>query len=361
MQIGVIIVTFNRKRLLINCLDAILAQSYPVKCIYIIDNNSTDGTHDLLYEKGFLGAYKKNRAHGGKALFLSHLEDRGIFNISSASLADIRNYQGENTTIFYVRTNKNVGGAGGFKYGIQLAVEDKEADIDGLWLMDDDVMPDADCLQRLVSLFSHNVSIDKTGPNPPIIGIAPKVVSFNGRLQKEHRGWIRKTGFFPSLQYPVPPSYYREGRPIEIDYTSFVGPLLLKDTVKKVGPPLERLFIFHDDVEYSLRLKKVGRLILSTDAVIRHKGQKDASLLLPYKKAWRLYFAKRNLIWVASHAIKKRPLFYKDLLISLMAYSILIILRGSHKKKRLLLLYRAYYDGLKGIFNNNTPFKMLYD
>ena len=49
-----VVVTYNRKDLLIECLEAIQSQSYPVSSILLIDNASTDGTHDALNDKGFL-------------------------------------------------------------------------------------------------------------------------------------------------------------------------------------------------------------------------------------------------------------------------------------------------------------------
>ena len=43
-KIAAVVVTYNRKELLFQCLDALLKQTYPLDAIYIIDNASTDGT-----------------------------------------------------------------------------------------------------------------------------------------------------------------------------------------------------------------------------------------------------------------------------------------------------------------------------
>ena len=43
-QIVAVVVTYNRKQLLLECLTAILSQSMPVHKLIIIDNASTDGT-----------------------------------------------------------------------------------------------------------------------------------------------------------------------------------------------------------------------------------------------------------------------------------------------------------------------------
>jgi GT2 family glycosyltransferase len=45
-----VVVTYNRKELLIECLDALCKQTRPIDAMYIIDNFSNDGTAELLLE-----------------------------------------------------------------------------------------------------------------------------------------------------------------------------------------------------------------------------------------------------------------------------------------------------------------------
>jgi GT2 family glycosyltransferase len=49
-----VVVTYNRKNLLLECFEAIRKQTRPVNEIYIIDNASTEGTPKLLNEKGYI-------------------------------------------------------------------------------------------------------------------------------------------------------------------------------------------------------------------------------------------------------------------------------------------------------------------
>ena len=46
--VSVTIVTYNSGRFIKRCLESVLAQNYPLKEIIVIDNNSTDGTIDIL-------------------------------------------------------------------------------------------------------------------------------------------------------------------------------------------------------------------------------------------------------------------------------------------------------------------------
>jgi len=49
-KITVLVVTYNRKELLRNCLAALLAQTAKVEHLVIVDNASTDGTAEWLRE-----------------------------------------------------------------------------------------------------------------------------------------------------------------------------------------------------------------------------------------------------------------------------------------------------------------------
>ena len=47
-RIAAVVVTYSRKELLGQCLDALLMQTCPLDAIYIVDNCSTDGTYEYL-------------------------------------------------------------------------------------------------------------------------------------------------------------------------------------------------------------------------------------------------------------------------------------------------------------------------
>lgn len=109
-KVGIVVVTFNRKELLRECLKNLLSSSYPDFHIFLVDNGSTDGTKDAL--GGFLSDSK----------------------------------------ISYFNTGKNIGGAGGFNFGRKKAIE---AGTDYLWLRDDDCIVEKDSLLRLID-FAQN-------------------------------------------------------------------------------------------------------------------------------------------------------------------------------------------------------------
>ena len=96
-KVATVTVTYNRKELLKNNINSILNQSYEVDCIIIVDNNSNDGTKEL-----------------------------------------IKNEFGDNDKIKYIFLDENIGGAGGFYTGCEYAFKNE---YDWIILMDDDGKP----------------------------------------------------------------------------------------------------------------------------------------------------------------------------------------------------------------------------
>ena len=66
MKVAAIVVTYNRKQLLQECLNAILNQTAEVERIIVINNASTDGTEDL---------FKKNCEMCIRDLYLDALKN----------------------------------------------------------------------------------------------------------------------------------------------------------------------------------------------------------------------------------------------------------------------------------------------
>jgi len=125
-----VVVTYNRKNLLLECLEAIRRQTRPVDAIYIIDNASTDGTPEVLKENGYI-----------PELPPFNLSEPYEIEHKISNLVD-----GNPINVFYVRMYENTGSAGGFYEGVKRGYE---RGYDWLWLMDDDGLPEKDCLMNL--------------------------------------------------------------------------------------------------------------------------------------------------------------------------------------------------------------------
>lgn len=314
-----VVVTYNRKELLIECLDSLLKQTHPLDAIYIIDNASSDETPQLLKKKGYikeiLGPINEP------------LENESIIKMLSEDNQD------KKVKIHYVRMNENTGGAGGFYEGVKRGYEKV---YDWLWLMDDDVEVKVDCLGNLLNRVSLVPS--------EIAAIAPLNIDREGQIQKLHRGYLRQDRWkMISLSKE---DYENEKILLKIDYSSFVGLIISKKAIAKVGFPDKDFFIWFDDVEYCCRLKDYGDIYLNKSAIITHKDKlekeyrTDNSDSIEY--LWKRYYGIRNkLILYKKHARNRLYLWFEIIYFFLRDIKN-ILLHTNYKILRLKLLILAY-------------------
>ena len=288
-KVGVVVVTFNRKKLLKECLQALLKQSYKNYEILLIDNASTDGTHE-------------------------YIED----------LIDGKKLQ-------YFNTGKNLGGAGGFNYGVREAMK---KNYDYAWLMDDDsIADDKDALKILVEKaaylkddFSFLAGVVKwTDGNLCMMNI-PKL---------DEKGWHNRVDL------------YKEGL-VPIESSTFVSFFANMKIVKKAGLPIKEFFIYGDDWEYSLRMRKYAQPYMVTDSVITHKMgvNVNASIVdCPAERIGRCYYDYRNQAYVIRNFGAKKDKVKRKYLYFAFVWNILR--RAKDKRlKRIHTLNKGYIAGM---------------
>ena len=311
MTVCAVVVTYNRKALLAECLDAVLAQSHPVARVIVLDNGSTDGTGALLRDRGYLDC-------------------RGIE---------------------HVELGENRGGAGGFAEGLRLA---RQREADWVWLMDDDAEPRPDALERL--LGSPPAALADT------VALCPKVVYATGGIDSNQRG------HFHRRLRPLPPSEYREGHYPELGFLSFVGSLLRADVVRELDLPRADFFVWGDDVEYSLRLRRRGSLRLVPESVMLHKRSSQSytnrrsrfwNALLPVtlhptplERFWQNLCGLRNYIWMKREYEGQSAVSAVGTTLQFVLKALLV---DEQPLRRIPWILRYAVRGRRGGFDNISP------
>lgn len=293
-KIAAIIVTFNRKQLLVNCITAIIGQLYKPAVVYIIDNASTDGTDTWIRENGYDGV--KN----------------GI---------EFR----------YIRLHENIGGAGGFYTGLKTAY-DAQDNFDAFWLMDDDGIPDAMQLEKLLVHIDERdylspMVIAKENPSKLSFGGSPNVADFVAKADN--------LGLVDNVAFP------------------FNGVLYSRKLVEMVGYPVKELFIWGDEINYQLRCIEKGFVpAVVTDAIHIHPADRQTpEIILRNLKVtiptqdWKLYCYVRNKMYnLRTLATLKH--FVGDTCRLLFRYTIYFTFY-SFEWRRLGIVYRAMWDGFR--------------
>ena len=301
LKIAAVVVTYNRKTLLKECLDALLAQTRPLNSIILMDNASTDGTPEFLEKIGYLS----------------------------------------NPVIDYVRLPENTGGAGGFHYGVKRGYE---KGFDWVWLMDDDAEPLEDSLESLL-IGGQVIKDDNIG------ALASVVIDNNGNICNYCRGNFGFNRWY-LIQTPLPHHFYKINEKIKIEFASFVGILISKNVIGKIGLPDAKFFIYHDDVEYCYRINKVSSLYLVNNSFILHKVSDDKVYAKrPTLKRFILEkIGLRNIIYLNMKYNKN--INFILIFIYILKSSLGIILFDENKLRRILIIWKAFLDGIRGRFDN---------
>ncbi len=300
-KICAVVVTYNRKEMLCDTIHAILKQSFPVEKLVIADNQSTDGTYQYLVKNNII--------------------------------ADRR--------IRYVRLKTNMGGAGGFHYGMKIAME---AAPDAIWIMDDDVIPGEDCLEELIHAhrkIDEEVSFLASavrGPNGEAMNV-PKQMK---ESVSSYVDWYR----------------YLESGIVKIRKATFVSLLINAAAVKKCGYPWKDFFIWGDDSEYTQRLIRdygPAYMVGKSHAIHMRKGS-DALSLVKEDNKERIplyyYYYRNNLIGYWEY----EGWLYRFLCMGkLWLDMILVLVRSScYKKKKVQTIWRAFFDFVFGRYDKKS-------
>jgi rhamnopyranosyl-N-acetylglucosaminyl-diphospho-decaprenol beta-1,3/1,4-galactofuranosyltransferase len=235
-RVVAVVVTYNRRDLLLESLAAVQSQSRAPDAVIVIDNASTDET--------------------AAAVRARH---------PSIRLAEFA---------------RNTGGAGGFAGGLALALADA-ADL--VWLMDDDTVPEPDALRALLEARERH-------PAPPPALLASRVLWTDGRahpmntprtkpfVTKAERAAAAASGCLP------------------IRSASFVSILVDAGVCRQRGLPQADYFLWNDDFEFTTRMLRGNTGLLCPASVVVHKTQAFGST--DVDPGPRFFYEVRNKIWM---------------------------------------------------------------
>lgn len=291
-----VIVTYNRKIELCKNLEMIYKQTIILDRVIVIDNCSTDGTKQYLTEHGYFA---------------------------------IPNFE-------YIKTEANIGGAGGFYTGINQAFNEGA---DFIILMDDDGRP---CDNKTFEILIHyaekqsalNVADGKLLINSLVV-CGEKLTSKIGQLTTISEAKVAATnGIIEGAAHP------------------FNGTLISRKLVEAIGYPNKDYFIKGDEVDYKQRTFDAnGYVATLVDSRYYHPyvptmEKRIMGKLVPVcvEAPWKEYYTARNL----TYTYKKKK-HYKMILFELVFVKLYAILTMKCPKwETIKYMFKGLRDGWKG-------------
>lgn len=297
-----IVVTYNRKVLLSECIESLKKQSYCFDKIVLIDNNSSDGTYEYLKEKNIL-----------------------------------------DEKICYKKLPKNIGGSGGFYEGFK---EAQKFNPDYLWIMDDDTIPTDTALEKLLDgarQLEYKFSY-----------LASSVYGEHGEFMNVPQLNLEKS----DSGYPNWYEYLDKGI-VKIKEATFVSLLINNNAVIKIGYPMKNYFIWGDDTEYTLRLNKYyGKSYMIGKSKVIHK-RKNAKALSIFEEdnmnriTFYFYMVRNNLLNKKAYygtMVMIKSFVYKQI----QSILVLITPKCKYKIKKFLVIHKALLAFAFGIYDKKA-------
>ncbi|UPO75591.1 glycosyltransferase family 2 protein [Arthrobacter sp. Helios] len=230
MSVAAVVVSYNRVDLLRKCLSALESQDRQPDEIMLVDNGSTDGSVAMVQQE-----------FPGVSIF---------------------------------ETGANLGGAGGFAWGVERAIA---AGHDAAWLMDDDAEPLPGSLSPLVAAMEN----------------APERPGFVTSLVVNPEG-APNSGHLPDLSADASKQLAANALGgIAVNSASFVGVLIDLKAAAKMPLPFADFFIWFDDAEYTRRLSRGAYGMVLPESRISHPEKQNQADM-----GGRLFYYIRNNLWL---------------------------------------------------------------
>lgn len=248
-NIYAVVCTYNRKQLVRRCVEAMAQQTEPPDGIIVFDNGSTDGTRSYLAE--------------------ARWPDR--------------------PPIHYFRVEENLGCAGGFRRGFELALG---LGAEWVWTMDDDTVVTLDALAELKQ------ACEKHFRDPNKLGfVTSRVVTPDGEPNNvqlvddrlDSRGYIRWSELLA------------DGL-VRVRWTSLNSTLIPRETLLRHGGPCPDFVIWGDDIDFTSRIvgDRLGYVAGRSLAVhhTRSRGQLNVLDEMDPDRIRNLFYHYRNGVYI---------------------------------------------------------------
>lgn len=290
-----VIVTYNRKELLSQNIEMLLKQTMTVDSIIIVDNCSSDGTYEYLKNCGWT-----------------------------------------TEPFLYLKTETNIGGAGGFYTGVKAAYE---AGADWIVLMDDDGRMADEHTMEILYRAARKLYDENRGERKLFV---------NALVQKGELLSFKIDHMYTVVEAMMA----AKNGLIEGAANPFNGTLISRELVSDIGYPKKEFFIKGDEVDYKQRALDAGAYVGTvTEAKYIHPRPETVEktvlgVKVPFfvEAPRKEYYAARNFTYMY-----KLQEWYKGILFELIFVKLLAVISLKCKKMETIkMLFKGVYDGWKG-------------
>jgi GT2 family glycosyltransferase len=335
-HVAIIILNWKSWEDTIECLESLYQITYPNYSVIVVDNGSENESIKKIkdYAKGEIKVRSKYVKFNPKNKPIQTFE---ITNKRSEDISNkhdlnkiekkIINYKPPKKLVL-IKNDKNYGFAKGNNIGIKFALNALNPEY--ILLLNNDTAVEPDFLTKMVTAGARNKHAGIIGPRIPY-------------YDRPDRNWFCK-GIINWFSINI--AYHGEkceGRNTSNDYITGCAALIKKEVIKKIGFLNEKLFLYFEDAEYSLRVKDKGyELLVEPEAVVYHKVSATSYTFVLSKAQ---YYFSRNRLWFVKKYCPKKYLRLSLMFIFLRLFLATGFFALKGEQKTVTAIFEAYKEG----------------
>jgi GT2 family glycosyltransferase len=334
-HVAILILNWNSWEDTIECLESLFQISYPNYSVVLIDNGSENESIRKIkeYADGKLKIKSKycKYSSSNKPIEIMELTQKAARDMAEDK--EIRKSElDQNKKLILIENKKNLGFAGGNNVGMKFALQVFKPEY--LLLLNNDTAVEPNFLTKMVNTAKRHRKNGITGP---------KITYYD----KPERNWFCR-GIINWFSINI--AYHGEkcasnGQTSANDYITGCAALIKKDVVEKIGYLDEKLFLYFEDADYSLRAKAAGfDLHVEPNAVVYHKVSATSYSFVLSKAQ---YYFSRNRLWFVKKYCPKRLQKLSLLFIFFRLFLTIGFFALKRERKTVTAIFEAYKDGIQ--------------
>ena len=299
MKLSIIIVSWNVKKVLIDCLGSIEENpaSEPFEVI-VVDNASSDGTVESLRNKF------------PEVVVIANSQNLGF---AAANNQGIEKSQGEYILLLNPDT---IVHSGSLDVLIEFMDENKDVGICGPQLLNQDgtIQSSVRCFPTFRgALYRHTV------------------IRYLGLFKNEYKKWLMKN--------------FDHKTKMDVDQVMGAALMIRQSIIEDIGVMDEQFFMYYEEVDLCFRIKQAGwRVVFMPEVVITHLGSQSSGQI-PVKKQMMAitsllkFFRKHRgkSITIVFNCIFKPAIILRvicDLIVGVLSYIFSVVTRNSRRREK---------------------------
>lgn len=262
---------------------------------------------------------------------------------NGSNVVAIENWQSKYPTVKFIRSEKNLGFAGGNNLGV------KEATGNYLFFVNNDTEFTDGLADKLTAVMDAN----------PAIGMISPMIKYYA-----DKDLIQYAGYTPMNYYTCRNSCIGLREKDNGQYNNITAPtaychgaamMVRKEAIEKAGMMSENFFLYYEEVDWCEHIKRAGyEAWVCTDAVIFHKE----SASVGKKSALKEYFMNRNRILFIRRnaAVFQKLIFYIYFILLVTPRNVLAYIMGKNQDFIPMLFKAIWWNITQGKNSGNLGY-----